>query len=165
MEKIEKELKYRTADQEMIPQLVKMREEFIVCDEGEISADDLKAMEKQLPVYFAKHLGHDLIAYTAMDEDRIIACAFLLIIEKPANPHFIHGRVGEIYNVYTIPEYQHHGIASELIRQIIVYAEGHELDRIDLAATEQGYGVYEKLGFIKKKEAYQEMRYVCRRIH
>jgi ribosomal protein S18 acetylase RimI-like enzyme len=150
------------ADQKMIPQLVKMRKEFIACNQGEIAADDWKAMEKQLPVYFAKHFDHDLIAYTAMNGDRLIACAFLLIIEKPSNPHFIHGRVGEIYNVYTVPEHRHLGIASELIREIISYAEDHDLDRLDLAATEQGYGVYEKLGFVKKREKYQEMRYLCR---
>ena len=61
----------------------------------------MSAMRKRLPIYFQTHLNKDLIAFIAKDDDRIVATTFLLVVDKPPNPHFINGRVGEVLNVYT----------------------------------------------------------------
>ena len=123
-----------TAD---IPQLANMRIAFVKCDQGTISEADLSAMRKRLPIYFQTHLNKDLIAFIAKDDDRIVATTFLLVVDKPPNPHFINGRVGEVLNVYTSENYRRNGIAFALIKDLL----------------------YKRLGFQDSVSPYIAMRY------
>ena len=58
-------------------------------------------MEEQLPDYFDKRLGKDIIAFVARADGRLVASAYLLLIEKPANPSMPNGLVGEVLSVFT----------------------------------------------------------------
>ena len=152
-------MNFQRADTEDIPQLVDMRVAYIKCDQGEVTESDLAAMQTKLPEYFQKHLNKDLIAFIAKDNGRIAATAFLLVVEKPSNPHFINGKVGEVLNVYTSDEYRHKGLATALMNDLIAYASENNLDHVDLSATEDGYPLYKKLGFKDSASSYMEMRY------
>lgn len=132
-------MNFQRADTEDIPQLVDMRVAYIKCDQGEVTESDLAAMQTKLPEYLQRHLNKDLIAFVAKDNGRIVATAFLLVVEKPSNPHFINGKVGEVLNVYTSDEYRHKGLATALMNDLIAYAAENNLDHVDLSATEDGY--------------------------
>ena len=43
---------------------------------------------------------------------------------------------------------------------MIEYARGHHICRIDLVATDEGYPIYKKLGFEDKVQKYKDMRLV-----
>lgn len=150
---------YEIANNKDIEQLVKMRLGYIECDQGSISDSNKSKMQNLLPLYFEKHLNKDLIAFIAKDNDVIVGTALLLIIEKPSNPHFINGKDGEVLNVFTLPEHQHKGIATTLIQSLIQYSKDNQLDRVSLSATDDGYPLYKKLGFVDVVSSYKEMRY------
>jgi ribosomal protein S18 acetylase RimI-like enzyme len=155
---------YKIAGITDIEQLVEMRIGYIECDQGQLSESDKKAMLIQLPSYFMAHLNKDLIAFIAKEDGVIIAIVLLQIIEKPASPFFIYGKVGEVLNVFTREEFQHKGIATKLMLQLIEYAKNNDLDRIDLNATPKGYHLYKKVGFQEKTGGpYTEMRYTVDR--
>ena len=94
----------------------------------------------------------------ARAEGRLVAAAYLLIIEKPANPSFLNGLDSEVLSVYTEEGYRGRGICSQLMKNMIDYAAEHEISRIDLVATDEGYPIYKKLGFEDKVQKYKDMR-------
>ena len=140
-----------------ISELVRLRIEYIIDDFGSISEYERQCLEEQLPGYFDRRLGKELIAFVARAEGRLIATAYLLIIEKPANPSFLNGLDGEVLSVYTETEYRGKGICTQLMKNLIEYARENKLCRIDLKATDEGYPVYKKAGFEDKPQKYLDV--------
>lgn len=114
-------------------------------------------MKSSLPNYYRKHLNKDLFVYIARD-DIIIACCFLLILEKPANPSFINGRIGNVKNIYTKPKYRNQGIARKLMEQLISDANTLGLDYLELKSTKNRYALYKSLGFQEVESKYCSMK-------
>ena len=141
-----------------IPELVRLRIAYMIDDFGSISEYERRCMEEQLPDYFDRRLGKELIAFVARAEGRLVAAAYLLIIEKPANPFFLNGLDSEVLSVYTEEEYRGKGICTSLMSNMIEYAREHQICRIDLVATDEGYPIYKKLGFEDKVQKYKDMR-------
>ena len=154
------EIRYTAAGPEDTDELIRLRLEYITEDSGCITDDIKEAVSRQLKDYFARKLGSELIVFTAKDRGRIIAAAFLHIIEMPANARLPGGLYGEVLNVLTKPEYRGKGIGSKLIGNLIEYAENAGLGCIDLKATDAGYRIYEKAGFREVNEKYRSMRYL-----
>lgn len=146
------------ADKADIDALTKMRLEYIKAD-MEVSIEDEVSMKEKIPLYFERHLDKDIFAFVAKDEGIMVATALLLIIEKPSNPHFINGKVGNVLSVYTLEEYRHQGIATRLIQEVFGFSKKKSLDFIELNATEEGYSLYKKLGFEEYQTLYVPMRY------
>ena len=154
------DIKYDVADLNDIPELVRLRILYMIDDLGSITDEEREGMEKQLPGYFERELGKKLIAFVARAEGRLVAAAYLLIIEKPANPSFLNGLDSEVLSVYTEEGYRGRGICSKLMKNMIDYAAEHKIPRIDLNATDDGYPIYKKLGFEEKVQKYKDMRLV-----
>ncbi len=153
-------LKFDVATKNDIAELVRLRIAYIMEDYGSISEDDRKAMEKHLPDYFERKLGTELIAFVAREEERLVAAVYLLIEEKPANPSFPNGLVGEVLSVFTEKEYRGQGISTRLMSDLIECAKEKKLCRIDLKATDDGYGLYKRLGFEDNAQKYRDMRMI-----
>src|SRR5574344_1724405 len=96
---------FSIADCADISELVRMRIDYIKADQGNVSIENELAMRNNLPIYFEKHMGKDLFIFVAKADNQIISTAFLLIVEKPSNPHFMNGRIGEVLNVYTMRDF------------------------------------------------------------
>ena len=152
------EMIYDIANLNDIPELVRLRILYMIDDFGSITDEESAGMEKQLPGYFERELGKKLIAFVARAEGRLVAAAYLLIIEKPANPFFLNGLDSEVLSVYTEEGYRGKGICTNLMRNMIDYATEHKISRIDLMATDEGYPIYKKLGFEDKAQKYTDMR-------
>ncbi|TCL56241.1 acetyltransferase (GNAT) family protein [Kineothrix alysoides] len=150
---------YGMASMEDIEQLKAVRIAYINSDQGEISEKDSALMIHNLTIYFAKHLQKDLVAFVAKEDDRIVSTAFLLIIEKPSNPRFINGKIGEVLNVYTEEAYRRQGVAKQLMKMLISFSKEKELDYIELKATRDGSLLYKSLGFTEQISPYIPMRY------
>lgn len=140
-------------------ELTQRRLDYIKDDFGEISPEEKERIAAQLRDYFPRHLEKDLFAFVARDDGRIVATALLAFIEKPANPSFINGKIGEVFSVYTQPEYRGQGIASRLMKDLLAHAKEEGLDHVDLSATDKGYPMYKKLGFTERTSHYTEMRH------
>jgi len=143
-----------------IDELIRLRFLYMKEDFGSVSERDESLMRRQLPDYYRRKLGKDLVAFVARDGNKLVAAAYLLIIEKPASVLLPHGLMGEVLSVYTEEAYRGKGVCSQLIRDLIDHGRKIGLDRIDLMATKDGYGVYKKQGFEDKKSHYTDMRII-----
>lgn len=148
----------KASDKE-VDELVELRLAYLQEDLGEISESDLQNLKEALPQYFREHLNQDLFAYIAREKEELFACAFLLIVEKPMSPMFITGRTGTVLNVYTKPEYRKKGYAKQLMNALLDDAKAKELSVVELKATEDGYHLYQSVGFEDVVSKYQNMRY------
>ena len=153
------EIKYDIATKDDIKELIRLRIAYMMDDFGSVSEDERIALDKQLPDYFLRKLGSELIAFVARDENRIVSVAYLLIIEMPANLMLLNGIYGDVLNVYTEPEYRGKGLATRLMNNLIEYGKKAGLGRIDLMATDDGYPIYKKVGFEDKELKYKDMAY------
>lgn len=142
-----------------INELVKLRIAYMVDDFGGVSDHEKECMEKQLPDYFNRKLGDELIAFVAKDGNRIVSVVYLHIIEMPANSILLNGLYGEVLSVYTEPEYRGNGLCTKLMQNLIEYGKRRGLGRVDLSATREGYPIYVKMGFVEKEQRYIDMRY------
>ena len=59
-------------------------------------------------------------------------------------------------NVFTEPQWRRCGIAGLLIKEIIIWSNNEQIDRLVLHASDEGRSIYEKSGFV----ASNEMRFV-----
>ncbi len=151
-------VQYDIANLSDIPELIRLRILYMIDDFGSISDKEKESMEDQLPGFFERELGKKLIAFVARAEGRLVAAAYLLIIEKPANPFLPNGYDSEVFSVYTEEKYRGRGICTKLMSNMIEYAKEHHICRIDLMATDEGYPIYKKLGFEDKVQKYTDMR-------
>ena len=150
---------YSIATKEDIDELIRMRIEYMIDDFGSVSDEERKGMETQLPDYFNRKLGTELVAFVAKDGDRIVSVAYLHIIEMPANSILLNGLYADVLSVYTEPAYRGQGICTQLMKNLVEYGRERGLGRIDLSATDAGYPIYAKVGFKDKEHRYRDMRY------
>ncbi len=141
-----------------IASLVALRIAYLCEDLGDINAHDLSLIKKELPDYYTRHLNKDLIVYVAREGDEIVACAFILIVEKPMSPSFITGKTGTVLNVYTKPEYRHRGYAKHLMRMMLEDAKAYNLSVVELKSTDDGYALYKSVGFEDTLAEYHNMK-------
>ena len=104
------EIIFDTANINDINELVRLRIAYMIDDFKSITDYERKCMEEQLPDYFKRRLGKELVAFVARKGDKLIAAAYLLIIEKPANPFLPNGFDSEVLSVYTEEEFRGRGI-------------------------------------------------------
>lgn len=141
-----------------INMLTDLRLAYLQEDLGVIT--DKQLIQESLPGYYEKHLNKDLMVYVARDDEDIIACAFLLIVEKPMSPSFITGKTGTVLNVYTKPEYRNKGYAKKLMTMMLEEATAQDVSVIELKSTEDGYLLYKSVGFEDVVVKYHNMKIV-----
>ena len=146
------------AKKEDIQELIRLRIAYMNDDFGSVSDLERESMEKQLPDYFERKLGSELVAFVARDGERIVSVAYLHIIEMPANSILLNGLYGDVLSVYTEPEYRGRGLCTKLIENLIEGGKTRGLGRIDLSATKEGYPIYAKAGFKDKVHGYTDMQ-------
>ncbi len=145
-----------------IKALTDLRIAYLKEDLGSITDDDLYLMKTSLPAYYEKHINKDLMVYVARNEDDIVSCAFLLLVEKPMSPSFITGKTGIVLNVYTKPEYRHRGYAKKLMKMMLEDGKAQDLSVIELKSTEDGYSLYKSVGFEDVIAKYHNMKIVLK---
>ena len=105
-----------------------------------------------------RELAHSKF-YLIREMEEVVACAFLLIVEKPANPMFITGRTGTVLNVYTKPICRHKGYAKAIMKTLLQDAVELNLSFVDLESTEAGYDLYKSIGFTDDVSKYHCMKW------
>ena len=149
-------MKFEKATIKDINMLTDLRLAYLQEDLGVIT--DKQLIQESLPGYYEKHLNKDLMVYVARDDEDIIACAFLLIVEKPMSPSFITGKTGTVLNVYTKPEYRNKGYAKKLMTMMLEEATAQDVSVIELKSTEDGYSLYKSVGFEDVVVKYHNMK-------
>ena len=67
-------------------------------------------------------------------------------------PSVAEGRHAIVLNVYTEPAWRRHGLAEQLMRELLAWARKERLDRLVLHASADGRRLYERLGFVATNE-------------
>lgn len=93
---------------------------------------------------YRSHLRAGAHTYVALADQRVVGTVTLLLEQK-----FIHhgGRIGHIEDVAVHREYQHHGIASALVRHATEVARQEGCYKVILSCFEPLCPFYERLGF------------------
>ena len=151
-------MKFEKATIKDINMITDLRLAYLQEDLGVIT--DKQLIQESLPSYYEKHLNKDLMVYVARDDEDIVACAFLLIVEKPMSPSFITGKTGTVLNVYTKPEYRNKGYAKKLMTMMLEDATAQDVSVIELKSTEDGYSLYKSVGFEDVVVKYHNMKIV-----
>ncbi len=155
-------MEVRIATKADIASLVALRLEYLRADYSVLPKEVEQVLRAQLPLYFSRHLGKDCHVYLAEEHQSAVSCAFLIVLEKPANPTFPTGKVGTVMNVYTRPVYRRRGFACALLEQLISDARKMDLSYLELKATEQGLHLYQRLGFNREISRYLPMRLILK---
>ena len=72
---------------------------------------------------------------------------------------FITGKTGTVLNVYTKPQYRHKGYAKGIMNQILSDAVEKNLSVVELKSTENGYRLYQSVGFVSEVSKYHSMKW------
>lgn len=142
-----------------IEQLTELRVAYLMEDHGKLDERELTIIKRELPDYFIKNLNNNIFSYIVRIEQEIVACAFLLVVEKPMSPAFINGKTGTVLNVYTKPKYRQNGYAKKIMNMLLVDAVKLELCVVELKATEDGYPLYQSIGFKDVVSKYHQMEW------
>ncbi len=150
---------YTKATLEDIAQLTELRISYLTEDCGGLEKKDSDAIRRNLPDYFMRNLNESIFGYLAKDGEEIVACALLLVSEKPMSPAFINGKTGTVLNVYTKPECRRSGHALKVMKMLMEDASDMGLSVVELKATEAGYRLYKSLGFHDATSKYRLMNW------
>lgn len=63
------------------------------------------------------------------------------------NPFCARGRSVRLANLVTVPAHRGRGFATLLVDDVVAWARSIDADRVDLSATPDGRGIYERAGF------------------
>ena len=138
--------------------LIKLRLDYLKADLGSLTETEETKIRRQLEDYFPKHIGRDFTAEIAEIDGKAAASVFYVAVEKPANTVFLTGKIWNLLNVFTYPEYRKKGIATKILNMVIDDAKKNNVSLLELSATKQGKPLYEKLGFVRPETEYTSMR-------
>lgn len=117
---------------------------------------DIKELRKSSIDYFERKIDNGFLFWVAENDERIIGISGLVFMERPPVSGNLTGLVGYIMNIYVVPEYRHNGIATGILKEMLLYLKETGVKHVFLHATDDGRKVYEKLGF-KAKQSEMEM--------
>jgi ribosomal protein S18 acetylase RimI-like enzyme len=85
-------------------------------------------------------------------EGRIVSNAGVIIDHHPPGPNNFSGKIAYIFNLYTIAEFRHQGIAQKIMETILDWIREKEISLVTLHATDDGEELYKSLGFTSGNE-------------
>jgi GNAT superfamily N-acetyltransferase len=123
-------------------------------DMGELSANEAAVVEAASRMRLVDQLvSGDYVGWVAETGGQVVAGAGTLLHEYHPTRGNPRGRpTAYILNVYTEPDHRRHGLAHQLIVEILAWCRTHDIPRASLHASRFGRSVYERLGFARTNE-------------
>jgi ribosomal protein S18 acetylase RimI-like enzyme len=138
-------MEIRRATENDIEGLVENRMEFIYSIKN---IRPPKSFEDLTREYIKENIKNEsLVAWVAVDDKLIVSSCILCITQQLPLPISINGKIGYVYNVYTIPKYRRQGLALKLLEQLKEYSVLNGISSLNLTATNDGFELYKKSGF------------------
>lgn len=136
----------RIATPQDIPRLVELRMR-LFAEVGEIqqpdAAPELRAATTQ---YFAQ-TSQTAKSWVAIAEGSVVACGTLAEFHRPPYTGNLAGTEAYLLNMYTLPAFRRRGMADEIVRQILAFAQVQGYGKVWLHASEDGRPLHERHGF------------------
>ena len=94
------------------------------------------------------------VMYGAFCDDKLVSMVALFPYRRLPHKDYPHGYIAELGSMYTMPEYQYRGIATNLLRKMLSNIKNDLplLDAIVADSTEDAYDIYEHFGFKNSTE-------------
>ncbi|GAP12572.1 N-acetylglutamate synthase [Longilinea arvoryzae] len=147
----------RAAEMADIPVLIELRLamfQSMGCCDPNILAEVAAASE----TYMNAHLADGRFRAWLVEVDgQIAATGGLILREAPPAYHNLSGREGYIMGIYTRPEFRHRGLATAIMKRILVLLQEEGIPRATLRASQEGRLLYEKMGFEQTSEMKLEL--------
>ncbi len=88
-------------------------------------------------------------AWVAEDDDRLVGCAWIQLVEKVPHPNRERWErpIAYLTNMYVEPAYRNSGLGRELLNQALGFAREREVDGVLLWPSERSRPFYERAGF------------------
>ena len=147
---IASKITYRKATLEDVETLAKLRVVFINEVFNIKNSKDSEHLKKELIEYFTNTISDkSVIAWIAEYENKIISTSTLVLWHAPPTYTGLgkKGMRGYILNMFTKKPFRKKGIASVLLEKLINEAKALNLEYVHLHSTQDGIGIYKKLGF------------------
>jgi len=118
--------------------------------DGDGPEDGGCAWQGQAKEWFARAVEDGTTAHFPVIEvpGVVVATAIGTLELGVPNPHCPRGRAVRLANLFTAPEQRGREYATRLVRHVVEWARSIDADRVDLSATPDGRGVYERVGFV-----------------
>jgi GNAT superfamily N-acetyltransferase len=144
---------YRQAAAADIPELVRLRIEFLSDIQKDVERRDAAALRDALLDFFTRGMqSGSYIAWLAVDDGNIVATSGLCFLAMPPTFRNPTGRAAYIMNMYTLPSYRRRGIGAALFGKLIDEAQRLGYKKLSLHATAMGRTLYERYGFKDEKK-------------
>ena len=114
---------------------------------------DWKALEAANREYYVQEItrgGHIACLY-----DDEIGCGGLCLYNEMPSPENPSGRCAYLMNIYVRPQYRCNGYGMEIVSWLVNQAKAQGITKIYLESSEDGKGVYQKLGFKEMMDYYK----------
>lgn len=121
-------------------------------DMGVTFVEGMDAMDKAFLPWVIAHMERgEYLGWLAVTqvEGREVAAAGAGLFIHPWLPRYDDPRARRAYilNVYTYPDYRRRGLARRLVEAILEHCKADGFKAVTLHASDQGYPIYEALGF------------------
>lgn len=142
-------IKYRKATVQDVSLLVERRIDLLRSANGFDSEKDMSSLEEPLRAYYENALASgEHLAYLAFDGDAFVGTVGTCLYQVLPTWHNPTGRKAYLINLYVVPERRRQGIGGQLVDQIVKAVLAAGIEFITMEATEMGYSLYVKHGFV-----------------
>lgn len=140
----------RKATDEDVELILYNRMDFLCQVLGKQPPDEFRRATKD---YLCDHInGNSLICYIATHNEHIVSSAIVCIYSVIPKPSNFTGKIGYVFNVYTLQKFRGQGLATKLMKTAIDEAKQLGVGELYLSTTNDGKGIYEKLQFVHLHE-------------
>lgn len=142
-------IQYRKATISDIPELIKLRVEFL--KEVTHTSEVPDGIEEELMLYFTGHIpAGDYVNWLAEQDGQVISTGGICFYCIPPNFVNVTGNKAYILNVYTVKAFRRNGISKEIFTRLMREAGDRGICQVSLHATKDGRPLYEQFGFEQK---------------
>jgi ribosomal protein S18 acetylase RimI-like enzyme len=155
---MDKQFTVRQAVLDDIDVITKLRIDFL--KELGMIANDKEAeilMKKSRDFFLRNMASKETLIFFIEKDSVIVSTGAFLIFRHPPLSITETGIEAYIFNIYTLPEYRRHGLASKITHIIMEEAKKVSCTRVWLHANGEGILLYEKLGFKLKEDVMELM--------
>lgn len=141
----------RLAVKEDIPELVRLRVEYLKVEKPEVNALKEGLLALSLGNYFVRHLpAGDLVCWVAEFEGRMVGGAGICFNHYPPDFESMEEEMAHLINFYSEPGYRNDKLEQLLFARLLEEAERRNVSLITVQDTEMGKGGNRNLVLYKK---------------
>ena len=121
--------------------------------------EETETLKKELQEYFSKSIhSKDFIIWLAEYNRKVIGISGIVVWQTTPWYECKSGRLGYIFNTYTIPEARGKGVCTRLLSELIKEAELLGLTYLHVYSSDDAISIYRKAGFVESSLIELELR-------